>query len=919
MSISAAETSSPQDLTPSEIVLLRCDCLAPPPPQSRLRFEFSKASGYLAGMFIATALLFLINASNTDADLVLPGRIVAGLVDLALPAIWWYRRRGLDPRLDRDDIQIVLPLAGDRPALFPDIVQVTLAAALLAHERAGSLQFDQAAAGLVARFHDSGKDWPVNSLEDRLRRARPVSVQELVHDWLADGSNFPLHRALRLIEHGARLRGISSSSLASTTDAVDPAPVEAMLRNCREGRPEIWKALQAGIAAGIASRTVPPTMVEVGGGRARVPKFDYQEIPVSALDAPADPIPGNGISIGVAKPEDLPKVARTGTMVAVAAVFVCATLITVMKFHSENGLAAALTGGAVAVLLQILVVTAGRTLERRKALRKSYGLTPDPATMDSAMKAFSADHSLAKTVASNVASAVMLGAISALPVAIWGPGKAFYPLAVVGLFWLINRFRLSESLPETAAEVVAARVRMLAMNSLGPAAAAAATGSVTVGTSVGAGPQVPDQPTAAQDLPAASPEAAELLERWSRRRASFRRLYWISLAVLIGGYTLIVLAFWCTGARTWIDASEGVMGNIPVALIFTLVPTGMLLIGFRANGAGEDEKGDSRHAFAAGMIALWRGIILIEAPLLFSVQHSVEAKARSPYFAITALLFLAAHWLWMERTLAGAMRDLPLPKPRRLVMLRVFGSPAFDDLVALFHPWLRVGTIEHLEGYDTVGLRSDVQAAVDAGKVDDALVKDMDEVRTRLAEAGTEPDSALLFQRHAFQCTDASWRGAIQLMLDRADAVLMDLSSLSDTNQGCAWELGQLLDRVPLSRVTLLVNDSTDLVCLRRILNHAVQQMSRDSPNRNNPAAAWQQVRIGGLAARQPKESFFDWRRRQDSRLDPMQLAAWMISTARPPASAGPPVTEWARQARWRWLVLLALSAAWGLKPLLGY
>jgi hypothetical protein len=122
----------PLDLTPSEIVLLGCDRFAPLPPQSRLRFEFDKGSEYLIGLVVSTLFLLFVNENNTEADLVVPLRILAAVVDLALPAIWWYQRRGLDPRLDRDDIQIVMPLGGTRPALFPEIVEVTLAAAMLA-------------------------------------------------------------------------------------------------------------------------------------------------------------------------------------------------------------------------------------------------------------------------------------------------------------------------------------------------------------------------------------------------------------------------------------------------------------------------------------------------------------------------------------------------------------------------------------------------------------------------------------------------------------------------------------------------------------------------------------------------------------------------------------------------------------------
>jgi hypothetical protein len=41
-------------------------------------------------------------------------------------------------------------------------------------------------------------------------------------------------------------------------------------------------------------------------------------------------------------------------------------------------------------------------------------------------------------------------------------------------------------------------------------------------------------------------------------------------------------------------------------------------------------------------------------------------------------------------------------------------------------------------------------------------------------------------------------------------------------------------------------------------------------------------VRIGGLAKRQENESYFDWKRRIDSRLEPEVLAGFLLDTAQP-------------------------------------
>ena len=124
--------------------------------------------------------------------------------------------------------------------------------------------------------------------------------------------------------------------------------------------------------------------------------------------------------------------------------------------------------------------------------------------------------------------------------------------------------------------------------------------------------------------------------------------------------------------------------------------------------------------------------------------------------------------------------------------------------------------IGHLEGFDTVGANPEVQKAVESGDVDRAIAMDMEQVRAQMAMATAETDQDLLFRRHSFQCSMNTWQEAIQAMMDQADVIVMDLSSFSEKNQGSAWELGQLLNRVPLSRVTVLINQSTEIDCVRR-------------------------------------------------------------------------------------------------------
>jgi hypothetical protein len=186
--------------------------------------------------------------------------------------------------------------------------------------------------------------------------------------------------------------------------------------------------------------------------------------------------------------------------------------------------------------------------------------------------------------------------------------------------------------------------------------------------------------------------------------------------------------------------------------------------------------------------------------------------------------------------------------------------------------------VAHLEGYDSVARSTEVREALALDRIDAVLVHSPQDLAGRLAALAPGADNNGRYRRQAFQCTDAIWRTAICALLDRTDAVLMDLSDLGPEDMGCAYELGLLLDRVPLSQVLLLIDDATtNLDCLQQVLDEAEQLIAVDSPNLDNPAAGWRLLRIGGSSVRKPDESYHDWLRRQDQRLLPLTLVHFML------------------------------------------
>jgi hypothetical protein len=891
--MAASEAKLDAAFTPSEVVLLRCDLFAPPPAldfRKRARFELDKAVPFAVFVFLAMVVAVMGGTGSGDA---VPGwgRIVAAVVGLGLVIGYLVYRRQLKPEEDREDVTVVRPLGKERLAVFYELVLAMYSAALLANEQAGVLRFENVAEGLFVSFAHEVKGWPADSLEGRLRRGRRMRLSELIFDFLADGSNYPWKRAMKIAEHTAVLRGLVGDK--DPPEVINTAIVDTLLRECREGRPEVWSGVRDGISAGLKMREVPPRMEEIGGKR--IPRYDYPEQPVSELDRPESKQVEEGS-------EGKPKVVLGPWTFSVG--LAAATLLVLLFYHPDRPdrtgwtLFSAIAAAAVTLAMHIVTRRAKRRLV---AKREKYGLpgrpqVPEPRAADPLKDVSSSEL---------IADVIGIGVLTAFLVAL----NPYLVLVVLTL--IVGRIlrvlgQLDEWKKLTTQELVAVRLRETARAQTSANSDTQAREDTTLRTAEKTAdfhrdiqlPRIPE-PVPAHDLPPLLPETKEKLSRWSERRERLHRLHVMGAVLLIGVYALLVAACVLLGHASLSEdvATAGAIGiGIPA---FLCVAAYLSFLDIRSDSG------------LTLLIGFWRLLILLEVPFLFLWIPWLQ-----PYFATAALLLLVLQWIWMDRAALGLMRELPVPEPHRLLILRVFGSPDFDDLVELIGPWKRVGMIEHLEGFDTVGTNPEVRKAVESDEIDRAIAMDMEQVRAQMAMATSETDQDLLFRRHSFQCSMNTWEEGIQAMMDRADVIVMDLSSFSEKNQGSAWELGQLLNRVPLNRVTVLINQSTEIDGVRRILDAKAMEMSANSPNASNPEAKWQLINIGG-PARNKGESYFEWRRRLDDRLDPEQLAGWLLATAAEPkdreaamsVQSSPTVQRWGRPSRWGWMVAFAASA----------
>lgn len=83
----------------------------------------------------------------------------------------------------------------------------------------------------------------------------------------------------------------------------------------------------------------------------------------------------------------------------------------------------------------------------------------------------------------------------------------------------------------------------------------------------------------------------------------------------------------------------------------------------------------------------------------------------------------------------------------------------------------------------------------------------------------------------AILCHGAFWREAVDLLLDRVDLVILDLSGLTSDNVGTRYELQRVVDRVGIERILFLADALSDRRFLTAQLLEVWAGMAEGSPN----------------------------------------------------------------------------------------
>ena len=185
--------------------------------------------------------------------------------------------------------------------------------------------------------------------------------------------------------------------------------------------------------------------------------------------------------------------------------------------------------------------------------------------------------------------------------------------------------------------------------------------------------------------------------------------------------------------------------------------------------------------------------------------------------------------------------------PRDILYLRLFDNVGGTERF-VNSAWRQIGYVHILRSASQVEA-DELEAAEDAGTVASLFIRtpaELDEALRRQptgrisvprpegfiarwrwasdAERGRYPVRALL-------CHGSFWHTAVDLLLERMDLVVIDLTGYRTEHAGTRFELQRVIDRFPIEQVTLLAERGSDQRFLAAQVRSMWRQMGDGSPN----------------------------------------------------------------------------------------
>ena len=290
---------------------------------------------------------------------------------------------------------------------------------------------------------------------------------------------------------------------------------------------------------------------------------------------------------------------------------------------------------------------------------------------------------------------------------------------------------------------------------------------------------------------------------------TFAGLLVFGLAPLLG----LRLTQWLTGTQAgaaWVLSGPG----LHTGFILLSLPAG-LLAWWRLKTLARryEAKGFSDAQLLAS--TWWLLIVASDAVERISVYPGIWPLMQTLAVAALSSAMFPPLLAWALRR---AQRGVTRPPPRTLLLLRVFGDTArtealFDRIASR---WRLFGPVTMIAAPDVVARTVDPGDFLRfaSGDLGASFVNTQQDLERRLATLDRQPDPDARYRVNEFCCRDNTWQATVVQLIERADAVVMDLRGFNAQRLGCEFELGELATRLRGEQVVLVVDASTDRALL---------------------------------------------------------------------------------------------------------
>jgi tetratricopeptide (TPR) repeat protein len=247
-----------------------------------------------------------------------------------------------------------------------------------------------------------------------------------------------------------------------------------------------------------------------------------------------------------------------------------------------------------------------------------------------------------------------------------------------------------------------------------------------------------------------------------------------------------------------------------VAGMVLLVPFGWIAVDFIRRGYEARYFSDTSIVFDS----IW----LFQTLSLFRMLY--HSAGRAAWVALGAfVIYRLIVWLGLRPVAAAAK----LRPPARLLLLRVFGfkrrtERLFDLLSAR---WRYAGPIALIAAPDLASRSIDPVKllAFVSGRLKRRFIIEPADFDRRVDAVDDRADADGSYRVDELFCGKDAWQAAVLSLMGNCDLVAMDLRGFSPNNKGCVFELQSLVAHVPLGKIMLLIDATTDVGFLRHTLD----------------------------------------------------------------------------------------------------